>query len=756
MNVSPGPVPGSTTHQSPGSRPEPGPGPSTPDTSRRKLLRAGGIGGLLLAASTTAVAAAAGTASATGSGAATPPGQAAPPITVDTVARLLALDPRPLANGTVALVSGYRAAGDGGGQVARWDAASTAAPNGGTVLRPTGTTGQGRWLTVHDGLLDFRQFGVLDASTPADAALDAMVGDPAVHRIEAHTDLNFTKRHTFSRSRIELDFGGNKVTTKGIEPNSYNNPFGAVLYFLGKVTGTTVTSRLSAPMPDLADIFEVPSSASFTVGQWWSVEIDAAPGTGLYEKEVQKLVQVTEIVDGTHIRVNYKIGWDLAAGRTFTWTRVEPVERAHVRNMVFEGVPGVADNDTVTGSHPIAYEYAVSCDVSGIDATGTFWPVVMRRWCTYFRTSECQLKNPASVTYGGAGYLTQQIYCLYGHVEDCHVANARHLNDWTASAYGYVTNCHGDGDDQGPFVTHGQFEHDLTYTGNSGLMTFANSGAAWGGAAKRVTVRRHACSWFVARTNVIDLTLEDMLVIGNAQPNSGMIWVNSDGAQLRGCVASGPLVVSQSSNRSKRPTVIADSAFTQGKASEITAATVSSDLHLLRVTLKGLDGAQFNGTGALVLDHCTFTGASADADPSVVAHADTAVHGGTFADTGLVLKSAKDQRLWIDGGARFGGTNSAAAFLARSGADRTVSWQLDGIDSRAGNARTAHLLITDGVNRYRAGGSAFAGGRLELAPAAFTGDSHLLHTGCTEDGVTRTTMPTEGDRVRHTAGNLLL
>ncbi|BBA96237.1 hypothetical protein RVR_1444 [Actinacidiphila reveromycinica] len=745
-------MPGSTTDQSPQSSPE----QSRTDTSRRKLLRAGGIGGLLLAATTTAVAAGAGTASATGSGSAHPAGKSTAPIAVDTVAHLLALDPKALASGAVALVSGYRAPGDGGGLVARWDATATTAPNGGTVLRPAGHAGKGRWRMVHDGLLDFRQFGVMDASTPADAALDAMVADPAVHRIEAHTDLNFTKRHTFSRSRIELDFGGNLVTTTGIEPNAVNNPFGAVLYFRGTVTDTTVKSELSAAMPDLADIFEVPSSKSFTVGQWWSVEIDAAAGTGLYEKEVQKLVQVTEIVDGTHIRVNYKIGWDLAAGRTFTWTLVEPVERAHVRNMVFQGVPDVADDDTVTGSHPIAYEYAVSCDVSGIDATGTFWPVIMRRWCTYFHTSECQLKNPASVTYGGAGYLTQQIYCLYGHVEDCHVANARHLNDWTASAYGYVTNCHGDGDDQGPFVTHGQFEHDLTFTGNSGLMTFANSGAAWGGAAKRVTVRRHACSWFVARTNITDLTLEDMLVIGNAQAGSGMIWVNADGAQLRGCVASGPLVVSQSSNRSKRPTVIADSAFTQGKASEVTAATVSADVHLLRVTLQGLDGAQFNGTGDLVLDACTFTGASASADPSTVAHADTAVHGGTFADTGLVLKSAKDQRLWIDGGARFGGANGSAVFLARSGADRTVSWQLDGLDSRASDAKTAHLLITDGVNHYRAGGSAFSGGRLELDPAAFGGDSHLLHTGCTEDGVTRTAMPAEGDRVRHTAGNLLL
>ncbi|MFJ3667204.1 peptidase C14 [Streptomyces sp. NPDC090106] len=600
--------------------------------------------------------------------------------------------------------------------------------------------------------MDFRRFGLFDDSAPADAALDAMVTDPAVHRVEAHTDLLFTKRHTFGRSLVELDFGGHRVSAKGIEDNTYDNPFGAVLYFRGEVTDTVVKSTLSQAMPDLADIFDVPDSGAFTVGQWWTVEIDAVPGAGKYEKEVQKLVQVTQIVDATRIRVNYKIGWDLAAGRTFTWTRVKPVERAHVRNMVFEGV---ADGDTYTGSHPVAYEYAVSCDVSGIDATGTFWPVVMRRWCTYFHTYQCQLRNPTSVTWGGAGYLTQQIYCLYGHVEDCHVANSRHLNDWTASAYGYVTNCHGDGDDQGPFVTHGQFEHDLVYTGNSGLMTFANSGAAWGSAAKRITVRKHVCSWFVARVKVTDLTLEDMHVIGNAQAGSGMLWVNADGVQIRGCTASGPLVVSQASTRSKRPNVVADSDFTQGNTYAVTAATVSSPLHLQRVRLDGLNSSAFSGTGPLVLEDCVLTG-SATAAPTTFAHSDITVRGGTLTDTGLRLNSTKDQRLRIDSGTRVTGTNSSGAFLSRTGGDRTVTWHLDGLLSEAADTSTAHLHVGDGPNRYQASGCTFRSGRLDLGAAAFATGSHLLHSGCVEDGTTRTAMPDEGARVQHTATNLLL
>ncbi|MFD7552125.1 peptidase C14 [Streptomyces sp. NPDC059578] len=709
--------------------------PHHPSTARRNLLRASGIAGLAVAGTATATA----------------PAQAKSAkdatLHVPTVAELRALSPRSLRADAVVVVAGYHRAGDGGTFAARWDDGSTAPHNGGTVIAPaTRRPGAGRWLQLHTGVLDFRTFGHFDADKPADDALDAMVEDPAVHRVEAHTPLLLQRRHTFTRSHIELDFHGNRLHTRGTEKNTHDNPFGATLAFRGRTTDDTHSHQLTAAMPDLSDVFEVGDSGRFAVGQWWAVEVNALAGR--WEREVQRLVQVTQVVDGSRIRVNYQIGWDLAAGRTLSWTRVEPVDRAHVRNLVFEG----AGDDQYTGTHPVSYEYAVRCDVSGIEATGTFWPVVMRRWCTHFRTERCSLTNPKSVTYGGAGYLTQQIYCLYGHVTDCHVSNARHLNDFTASAYCYVTNCHGDGDDQGPFVTHGQYEHDLVYTGNSGLMTFANSGSAWGGAAKRITVRRHSCSWFVARVKVTDLTLEDVTVIGKKSlAGSGMLWVNADGVQLRGCTASGPLIVSQASRRSARPNVIADSSFALGPGAEVTRAEVTTPLTLERVTLTGIGGAAFKGTGRLTLDHCELTGAP-DAAPATYAHSEVHVEGGRLTDTGIRLTGAGDQTLRIDG-ARLTGTTKDGALLSRAGADRTVTWRLSGVESTAPDG-TAHVQLTDGVNRYRAHGCAFTGGRLELRPGAFGDGGHLLHTGCVEDGTERTALPDEGPAVSHGTGNL--
>ncbi|MFD8570368.1 peptidase C14 [Streptomyces sp. NPDC059639] len=703
------------------------------DESRRRALLLSGLTGVGVLAATSGTAHAAAREDA---------------LCVDTVAALRTV--KGVRDGAVVIVAGYREPGDGGGMAVHWDATSKAAHNGGTVIAPAKTTARGRWHQLHTGIVDFRTFGHFDAETPADAALDAMVDDPAVHRIEAHTDLLFTKRHLWHRSRIELDFHGHRMLTEGIEANTHDNPFGAVLAFRGTPTDTTHTYALPAEVIELTDTFPVPDSGAFAVGQWWAVQVDPVAGGGRDERELQKLVEITEIVDGTHIRVNYLNGWPLAKGRTLTWTRVEPVRDTHVRNMLFEG----AGDDEYTGSHPVSYEYAVDCDVSGIHATGSFWPVIMRRWCTRFRTEQCSLKNPPTVEYGGAGYLTQQIYCLYGRVADCTTSNVRHLNDLTASAYCTVVNCHGDGDDAGgnPFTTHGQYEHDLLFDGNSGLMDIANSGAQWGISAKRITVRRHTCSWFTANTKITDLTLEDVTVI--ARPTfdqAGTLTVNADGAQLRGCTAK-TFAVAQRSARSTRPTVISDCVFSPPAGTVLVQTPVTAPVHFVRCVIKGADGLVLRGAGPVHLTDCTVEGAP-DAAPLSVGAAQLVIDGGTFTNTGIELSAVRDQDLQVTGGARLTGTNKAKTLLGRAaGGSGTTSWQLTGAASSTDDDATAHVRIADGTNHYAATGCRFTGGRLHLEPEAC---ADVLHTACVERGTARSALPKDGDHVR-TDGNLLL
>lgn len=717
--------------------------PRTAASSRRGLIV--GLGAVALGgAGVLGTSAPAGAAVPKTSGSSGSSGEVRQVRTVADLGRIQARD------GELALAAGYRRPGDAGRLIFRGASGKGQRVNGGTVVPGKGGT---VWLLQHDGTLDFRVFGITGPDRPADDALDALVGDPSVERIEAHTDLNFVRRHVFTRSRIELDFGGHLVTTEGIEPNSHDNPFGAVLFFTGTPDGTTVKHALAEAWPELTDAVAVPDAAAFPVDTWWAVQVDPVSGGGSDERELQRFVRVTQQLDASHIRVDYLNGWPLDAGRGMTWRLVAPVERVRVRNLRFVGSgPYTGPTDgwlpdarELTGSHPTAFEYAVHCDVSDIHASRTWWPVVMRRWNTHFVTERCSIENPPTVFYGGAGYLTQQIYCLYGHVRDCTSSNARHLNDLTASAYCMVENCHGDGDDQGgnPFTTHGQYEHDLTFIGCSGLMDIANSGAQWGTSAKRITVRDHVCSWFVAGTKITDLTLENVRVVGRSTFDpQATLTINADGAQLRGCTA-GLFAVGQRSVRSSRPTVIEDCTFSLPKGQVLVQTPVTATVSFVRCRIDGIDGTVARGAGAVRFTDCDLSG-PASGDPFQLAGAEVSVRGGTIDGVALVATAAKDQLVTIDG-VRLSTARTSGATVSRAAGSGVVTWRVDGVSSTAPDG-TPHLAIESGVNHARIVGSQFAGGRIQLPSAGFSAPSTLLYDASIERGVERT-IPEKTNRI---------
>ncbi|GFZ80082.1 hypothetical protein GCM10008018_27040 [Paenibacillus marchantiophytorum] len=694
-------------------------------------------------------------------------------IQLSNLEELLACKPHPMDDGQLVYVEGYYEKGDGGCKLVRWMASSNNTDNGGTIHDPR-TGGSGRWETVHRGVGDYRWFGIMDATVNADDAMDAMVNDGSIHLIEAHTDLNFVRRHTYDRSDIELNFGGHTVTTEGVELNTPANPFGAVIFFQGKVSGETQILTLSADLPEQTDTLEVLDSTLFAVDDWWKVRVKNNPA-GSAQRELDYLLQITEIIDGSHVRVNYKLGWSLAAGREITFMKMNPVFRSHVRNMNFVGVP-VPDNGSTSekpsenwdqlGSNPIAYEFAVACNVADITATKVFWPVVERRYCTHYVTERCRLTNPEEVIWGGTGYLTQQLNVLYGHVRDCHTSNARHLNDFTCAGYCMVENCHGDGDEHGSFVTHGQYEHDLTFVGNSGLLSFANSGTTWGDSAKRITVTKHVGSRVVAHKRITDLTLEDVhAVYKEGLVDSGTIWANADGLQMRGCTADTMLTLSQSSSRSKRSNLADGCAFGMTKNGEMARlpgvanagfGPVSSDFVMLNCHFHNVDGNLVGSIKRLRLTNTWFVGASPEASPIQICSDEVVIHGGGFENSGIELTGTNNQSITIDGGTSFRGANADKAYLRNRNAAGIMTWILGDCDSAALDADTAHFHIQGGSNKMRAIGSRFSGGKYAVAEGAFSRDSYMLMTACIEDRVDRSSLPAESHLIKHEAGNIII
>lgn len=706
-------------------------------TSRRALMT--GLGAVALGAA--------------GSLAVGAPAQAAPAamgakdITrAESVADLSRLRAR---EGEIAIVAGYRTPGDAGLLVYVGVGEADVEANGGTVI---GGKNRTRWLLQHDGTVDFRVFGIVGPEVAADDALAAMVNDLRIRRIEASTDLLFQRRHRFSRSHLEIDFGGHVITTEGIEANTHDNPFGAVMFFTGVSRDVVVEHALTQAWPELTDAVEVPDASKFAVDSWWAVQCDPVAGGGADEREIQRFVQVTQQIDGQHIRVDYLNGWPLEKGRKLTWRQMDPVAGVRISNMRFLGAGpfdgptdgSFPDSRELTGSHPIAFEYAIHCDVADVHASRTWWPVVMRQWNTHFSTERCSVENPPTVFYGGAGYLTQQIYCLYGRVSDCTSSNARHLNDLTASAYCIVENCHGDGDDQGgnPFTTHGQYEHDLTFIGCSGLMDIANSGAQWGTSAKRITVRDHVCSWFVAGTKISDLTLENVRVIGRStfDPQATMT-INADGAQLRGCTA-GLLAIGQRSARSSRPTTIEDCTFALPKDQVLIQTPVTVPVSFVRCTITGIDGMKARGAGAVEFVDCRLSGPAAGA-PAELGASRVTLRGGTVRDVLLTATAVRDQVISIEG-VELSTERDEGAMLSRAAGAGVITWRLSGLTSTVEKG-AAHLDIGTGINHARVTGTQFVGGRLRLA-GGFSEPSTLLYSDCVERGL-EANLPEAGARV---------
>lgn len=703
------------------------------------------------------------------------------------VKELLSLATGLLPEGTIVQVAGYFEAGDGGAKLMRWVSGSAKADNGGTVHVPSEasddrTAASGRWEALHNGVADFRWFGIFGSGVNADDAMDTMANDPSIRRIEAHTNLNFIRRHTFHRSNLEFDFHGHTVTTEGIALNTRDNPFGAVIFFQGMEAGVAQTVTLTAELAELTDVLEVADSSAFQEEDWWIARIAHRP-EGKAQRELDYLLKVTEIIDATHVRFNYKLGWTIEAGRELTLKKMNPVVRSSVRNMKFIGVPVPPSTSTSVrpfetwdqiGSNPVAYEFAVSCDVSGIEAKHVFWPVIQRRYCTYFVTERCELINPVERDWGGTGYLTQQLNVLYGHIRDCNASNARHLNDFTCAAYCMVENCHSDGDDYGPFVTHGQFEHDLTFVGNSGLLSFANSGTHWGDSAKRITVKKHTACWVVAHKKLTDLTLEDVHVfIKEGNPYSGAIWANADGLQMKGCTAQKTVTLSQSSARSVRRNVLDNCTFgtvndieiaRQAENQDVGYRPVASEVVMQNCRFHGIEKVSVGSIDRLILINTWFEGASSQAGSLTVKSKEIFMQGGGLQNCCLLLEGAwdqaaagkPDQSVTVGGGAQFSGTNAEKAFLKSTKPGNAVTWSFGDLTSAASDADTAHFHIAGGGHKLKAIGSRFIGGRYEAAEGGFGEGRYLFIHACIEEGVDRSSLPEESAGVKHSEGNLTI
>jgi hypothetical protein len=180
-------------------------------------------------------------------------------VSVPTYAALTAISAADRQNGDVIYVAACSVPGDGGEGEWRFDAASSATANGGTILAPD--AGTGRWLRQYSGLVNVRWFGAKgDNATDDQAAFNAAgllnyVYVPAGTYVLS-ASWTFTNKQVFvcgdGRANSVLKFSG---TSRGIYVNN-SGVFSAVdIYDIGiKTTATTPTgTAIEIVWPDTFD-----------------------------------------------------------------------------------------------------------------------------------------------------------------------------------------------------------------------------------------------------------------------------------------------------------------------------------------------------------------------------------------------------------------------------------------------------------------------------------------------------------------------
>lgn len=91
-------------------------------------------------------------------------------LVVPDLSQLRKTDPTLVRNGSIAFVRGYYAPEDGGGGDYEYDSNATGSDDGALVIRSTGATGPipgpGRWLMVHDKIINAKRFGARGNNSP--------------------------------------------------------------------------------------------------------------------------------------------------------------------------------------------------------------------------------------------------------------------------------------------------------------------------------------------------------------------------------------------------------------------------------------------------------------------------------------------------------------------------------------------------------------------------------------------------------------
>jgi hypothetical protein len=564
-------------------------------------------------------------------------------------------------------------------------------------------------------------------------------------------------------SNCEIDFKGQKILwrgdrkTDGSQGQQYDWNWG-VVSFKGEVL-STVSATLSALLPDGSSTLTLPGHA-LAVGDHAFVKITdpAAGGSTLLKfKLFSRHCRVVGVV-GNDVTFDFRTAFDMPSGAPVSVSKLRPMVGITVKNPNIEDVSAypyggaTTDDQKWKGASGIVFEYAAFCHSFGGKFKGIPKVSLEAQACYGCSFGNSELDTPKETVSGG--YLCKFEDSLNCFAKGLRADNERHVIDFTASSNCVAEQCGSWKTANASFVTHGTYEHDITWRDCWGYMSMAGSGTDFGQKNRRMKVERHKGSNLnIASTgqNVYDSVFEDSRF-------TSVSYLNLDGNTYDRCDFGNLTTLQQNGSLSGKKTVFNDTYLNQVQSPFIPAG-VTSDLEFHGGLIYCLAAADILGTGKVLLDKAAFSSAGSP----TFSGARLTVDGGTFELRGAstiitctlpylaFLNSAEVKAGFnytgssgaheiVLGNSKFdltGKTTSATFALAKTGGSidlRAANNMFDrtGSTDRHLTAVTsgAALHITDMGNTYK-------GGSIRVDTGPLSGGS-LIHTNNTTVGTTLT------------------
>lgn len=593
-------------------------------------------------------------------------------------------------------------------------------------------------------VLDYVAEGATDHTSAIIAALEAT---PLYGKMsfQGMGDIVMSSHVISYRGDIEIDFCGCDIYWRA--PTGYvpdrtgsivSNPRSPGIFcFRGAFNGEVdFTHTLVTDLEAGAEQFPVSGNSDlFTKGTWWTMNSNiVAPQTA--GTEFSFLVQSQgDFGNPNEVRMHYKSGYRLAAGRTIRYRSITPVENVKLINMgkfYYEQEITDGQHNSQQASSLVSFELAVNCTVEDLDTYNHHYSVVFPIFTNNCRVVRVQ-GSPKSVA---SDQIVTWNSSLYTYSEDCADRSGRHVVDHTASAFCVVVNGRETGTRQGAYTTHGAYEHDLYFENTTGVFSMANSGVEYGESTRNVTVVNHKGSDLLAHKKVTGLVLQGCEFTGSCE-------INMDAFSISNSYLNNTSFVQVSNLGDTRCNIIGGTVNLK-TGNEVQSVDVTNALYWTNVSCNDMTNCAFNGRGRITFTNCDI--GSVAGIRNTFNCASLAFIGGRSAAS-WYTNSTEDQEVLVDGGWRYSGSGHSDDRVFNFSNTGGLKFFIGDSHWVGDNADVEFYIINRGsayTTQYKCVGAVFQTGNFVMNANPWLGpDSFLYHKGNVEQGIVSRGMPDE-------------